>query len=112
MSHRGEILEKIFKDTGLKVTPIARKMGIDRGTIYRHFNEADLSIDYIVKYGKAMKIDMQKYFPEVVDIVSNEDGHLLFEKPSYAELENAVNHWKDKYIQLLERYNDLLLEKK
>jgi len=111
MQHRGEILAKIFKDNGLKVTPIARKMGIDRGTIYRHFDDDNLSVDYILRYGKATKVDMKKYYPDLINIAIDEEVEFL-EKPSYEELEISLSQCKDKYIDLLERYNNLLLETK
>lgn len=111
MSNKGKILKQIFKDTGLKVAQVARKMDVDRGTIYRHFDEEDLSLDYIIKYGKAMKVDMNKYFPEISSIVLEDEVQYMLEKPTYSELETRLDHWKDKYIQLLEKYNELLLEK-
>lgn len=109
--HMGEILHKVFKDTGLKVAPVARKMGIDRGTVYRHFDERELSLDYIARYGKAMGVDMRKYFPQIADIANEELTQYISSKPSYQELERTVDYWKDKYIKLLEQYNELLLDK-
>lgn len=112
LKHRGEILKKVFDELNLKVATVARKVGIDRGTVYRHFDERDLSIDYIVKYGKAMNYDFSKYFPEILNITREPIEEYKKDKLSYAELEAEMFKWKDKYIELLEKYNELLLENK
>ena len=111
-SHRGEILKSIFKANKFNVTSIARKMNVDRGTVYRHFDDANLSIDYLIKYGKAMNYDFSKYFPELLNIVKEDLDQYDKQQKTYSDLEKQLQIWKDKYIQLLEQYNELLLEKK
>lgn len=111
-SHRGEILKCIIKETNNKVSSVARKMNIDRGTVYRHFDDPNLSIDYLVKYGKAMNYDFSKYFPELLNIVQESAIEYNYQAKTYSELDKELQVWKDKYIQLLEQYNELLLEKK
>lgn len=110
--HRGEILKIVMHELNLKVASVARKMDIDRGTIYRHFDDPNLSIDYLVKYGKAMNYDFSKYFPELLNVVQESAIEYNYQPKTYSELEKELQVWKDKYIQLLEQYNELLLDKK
>lgn len=111
-SHRGEILKCIIKETNNKVSSVARKMNIDRGTVYRHFDDPNLSIDYLLKYRKAMNYDFSKYFPELLNIVQEQVIEYNKQSKTFSDLEKELQIWKDKYIQLLELYNELLLEKK
>ncbi|MGN2373509.1 TetR/AcrR family transcriptional regulator [Sphingobacterium spiritivorum] len=110
--HRGEILKEVFEDQGVNISKVAKKIGVDRATVYRHFADRQLSIDYIVKYGQAIDYDFSKYFPELLQVV--QDPSIDFEKKApktYSELERDVNYWKDKYIDLLEQYNRLISDK-
>src|SRR5690606_27012512 len=97
-------------DLNFKVAAVARKMNIDRGTVYRHFDDQDLSIDYIIRYGKVLDYDFSKYFPEILNVIQEPSIEYRKEKLTYSELEDEMQRWKDKYIQLLEQYNELLLE--
>lgn len=109
--HRGEILKRVLYELNLKVASVARKMGIDRGTVYRHFEDPNLSIDYIIKYGKALNYDFSKYFPELLNIAKESTIDFEIKAKTSSELERELQFWKDKYIQLLEQYNELLLGK-
>lgn len=108
---RGEILKKVFDSEGVNVTKTAKKMNIDRATIYRHFADDDLSLDYILKYGKAIDYDFSKYFPELLQIVQDPSTETKKSPKTYADLERDVEYWKDKYIQLLEQYNQIISSK-
>ncbi len=107
---RGEILKKVFESEGINVSKTAKKMNIDRATIYRHFSDSDLSLDYIIKYGRAIDFDFSKYFPELLQIVQEPETQKKSPK-TYADLEHEVEYWKDKYIQLLEQYNQIISSK-
>lgn len=110
--NRGEILKQVFDEEGVNISRVAKKMSIDRATIYRHFVDKDLSIDYIIKYGHAIDYDFSKYFPELLQIV--QDPETVYEKrapKSYADLLADVEYWKDKYIDLLEQHNRLIKER-
>lgn len=109
---RGEILKQVFEEEGVNVSKIAKKIGVDRATVYRHFLDDNLSIDYIIKYGQALDYDFSKYFPELLQVVQDPNNPYEKKAPkTYAELERDVEYWKDKYIDLLEQYNKLISNK-
>jgi hypothetical protein len=101
MKHRGEIVEKVVRESGMPLTEIARRLNKSRRHIYNMFDNPNLSIDEIVEIGKIVNYDFSKEFTDVRSGVgvlsdSNEQYHA-----------NSSN-WKEKYIELLEKYNKLL----
>jgi len=108
LKHRGEILAKVIRDKKVKIAPLAKRMGIDRGTVYRHMEDPELSLDYIAQYGKALDYDFSKDFPELLYVLKEPPAEYGSAK-SYNELRDAAEYWKDKYIDILEKYNALLL---
>lgn len=107
LKHRGEILSKVIREKNVKISPLAKKMGLDRGTIYRHMDDPELSLDYITQYGKALDYDFSKDFPEIMYVLREPPAEYGATK-SYDEWRDAAEYWKDKYIDLLEKYTALL----
>jgi len=109
LKHRGEILKQVIKDLNAKVSHVADKMKIDRGTVYRHMEDPELSFDHIIKYGEALNFDFSKHFPEMIYVLKEPPSEYGSAK-SYDELKDAAEYWKDKYIDILEKYNALLVK--
>jgi transcriptional regulator with XRE-family HTH domain len=95
MTHRGQIVEKIVRQSGYALIKIADKLEVSRTTLYNRFNDADLSWEFIKRLGKVIHYDFSLEFPEL-----KEDLNLLEENSAY-KLER-------KYMRLLEKYNKLL----
>jgi len=105
--HRGEILQNRLNvysnDSGISLSRIAEKAGYDQSTLYRHFAKHDLKLHIIQRYAKAIQYDFSEEIPEIKDLFvttlnSEGDSH-------------SAAHWKNKYIELLERHNKMLEEK-
>ncbi|MBB2148457.1 hypothetical protein [Pedobacter gandavensis] len=98
------------------ITELSRKLHVSRRTIYNWFDQESLSFDIIFKIGNVINHDFSKEFPDDFarlqnearekkqDLMSNEDN-------STANYSTAVNYWMNKYIKLLEKYNELLTER-
>lgn len=102
MVHRGEIVEKVVRDSGIPLTKVAKKMGKSRRWIYNVFEIPDLSLELILEFGKILHHDFSKEIPQIASrrsIVNDEAA-------PYGE--NSLEYWKSKYYGLLEEYNDLL----
>lgn len=116
MIHRGKILEKVLRkwssENGAPLTFIAKKAGYDRSTIYRHFKEEQLDFGIIRQYGRIIRHDFSAEFPEFKE---NETIGLDPEEPysgmTREECYLQVEHWRNKYIALLEQYNSVVVEK-
>jgi AcrR family transcriptional regulator len=102
--HHGQIVEKVIRRNGHSISEIARITGVNRRSVYNWFNQRTLKEDIIVRLGRAIQHDFSSMFPDLMfkttDFTST--GQTLNSQPD----QNAI--WKDKYIELLERYNELL----
>lgn len=110
--HYGEIIEKTIRRNGYSISELARLMKVNRRSIYNWFNQPKLKEDVIFKIGCALKHDFSSEFPE---LFSQEDFQAAFLNNSKLKNSNnlvdeqeKVNYWKDKYIALLEEYNQIL----
>ena len=94
--HRGEILEKTLRKSGYSFTKLAGKLGISRNTLYKRFENANLSYHFIMEVGKIIYYDFTLEFPEMKE---GADG-LASQSPIFKI--------QAKYTRLLENYNELL----
>ena len=109
MQHKGEIIEKAVRESGHSITKLAQKMGKSRRWVYQIFDSAIVPIDYIMEIGKIIHHD---FTGEIKGIKLYHGGLTApkFEDSSFSgksKLEE-VEFWKEKYVVLLEKYNDLL----
>lgn len=104
MIHRGEIVEKVVRSSGIPLARVATRMGKSRRWIYNAFETADLSLDYVIKFGKILHHDFSAEIPQIASHKSS------FGEDPLIYGENTVGYWKEKYYNLLEEYNALLKE--
>lgn len=100
MQHRGEIIEKAVRESGVSISKLAKRMNKSRQYIYNIFTTIDVNPDVILEIGKIIGHD----FTSEIQIFQ------LVEEPivKYNKLNEEVLYWKNKYIDLLEKYNKLL----
>ncbi|HWV74783.1 MAG TPA: hypothetical protein VN040_23855 [Pseudosphingobacterium sp.] len=110
--HYGEILEKTIRRNGYSISALSRKMKVNRRSIYNWFKQPHFKQDIIFKIGCALKYDFSKEFPE---FFSSDEFQKAFDySPTQvvdllSEERDKINYWKDKYISLLEEYNQTLI---
>jgi AcrR family transcriptional regulator len=114
-THQGEVIEKLIRRDGHSLTDVAAKLGVNRRSLYNWFTQKDLKQETIYKIGHVIQHDFSIEFP---DIFSSKD--FIFNPASTARerffyKESEVNHtdtpdWREKYIDLLEKFNDLLAQ--
>jgi AcrR family transcriptional regulator len=118
--HRGKILHDVLyrwcEKTGWTITALARKVGYNASSTYRHFEKDDLAYHIIAKYGKVINHDFRVEFPEMEDEYSFVDIAAEPDRAGYEPitLTQAIAQretWKNKYMELLEKYNTLLVKK-
>jgi plasmid maintenance system antidote protein VapI len=96
MEHHGLLLERMIREKGYSISEFAQKIAVNRRTVYNWLNQPTLSAATIAAIDKALNSD---YF---ANISNNSDA-----KEKDAPLPES-GPLLDKYIQLLEKYNDLL----
>lgn len=101
----GEIVEKVVRRSGISVTELAHRMHVNRRSVYNWFSQKYLSFKIVHQVGCVLGHDFSIEFPDQFAI-EPEKGVLL-EDIEHPEYETAY-YWKDKYINLLEKYNQQL----
>lgn len=80
-------------------------MNISRTTYYNHINNKDLSIDIIAKYGRAIGYNFSSEFPEI----RRAEAFINTKEPkTFEEAMTERNIWREKYYEVLEKYNNCM----
>ena len=109
--NRGQVLATAVEATGLNKEDVANKAGYSRSAYYKHIENPELDYHILMAYGRAIRYDFTEEFPDMPKYIVEEPGD-GFNKP--ATLEEAVlllEKWKDKYLELLEKYNQIIEER-
>lgn len=98
--HVGKQLEEAVRASEWSITALAQKLNLSRKTIYNYFENPDLE-DYIVKR-----------FEQVLHVYitnkNKENGMVGESNDTKYSAEGSAQYWKDKYLDLLEKYTALL----
>lgn len=109
MQHKGEIIEKAVRESGYSITKLAKQMGKSRRWMYQIFDSSNVPIDYILGIGKIIYHDFSEDIRDLRAYNVKRTEELLHESPQRFETKSEESeHWKNKYLILLERYQDLL----
>lgn len=99
----GQLLERVVRRKELNITELATAIGVQRRTMYNWFSSRVLSPEILHRISKVIVYDFEQ--PEQLPIIV---------APSIVELATDLvtikneEYWKDKYIDLLERYSEIL----
>lgn len=108
--HIGKIVERAVRRNKVSISELARRMRVNRRSVYNWFNQESLRLEIICKIGYVLGHDFSSDLPEAFGdrgfeimerLVDSVDEH----EPAYP---NSVHFWMTKYITLLEKYNELL----
>ncbi len=115
-SNVGKVIERVVRRDHVRISELSRKLHVSRRTIYNWFNQESLSFEIICKIGSAIMHDFSKEFPEEFARIDSEIGDNMnafatSDPMSTAPPSGSVEYWMNKYIRLLEKYNDLLTHK-
>lgn len=106
--HAGSIVESIIRKQGHNISKLARYMNISRCTLYNWFEQDSLPFDILVRIGSYINYDFSTDFPEIYSITPNLKSEIPSSAPPVTENEKA-EFWIRKYIHLLEKYNECLI---
>lgn len=99
MQHRGEIIKKAIYKSGISITALAYKLGKSRRWVYQMFDNCNVSLDMVIKIGNLIHHDFSTEIDELKIIIDNNN---------ISENDKNVDYWKNKYLKLLEEYNEQL----
>ena len=106
MKHHGQIVEYLIRRNGYNLSDLAKLLKVNRRTLYNWFKQPQLKSDVIFHIGKIIRHDFSVEFPELF-LPEQFD---VIQKPIYIQRQSDINNndWKDKYCNLLEKYNQAL----
>jgi hypothetical protein len=105
MQHRGEILQKAVRRSGIPLSKVARGVGKSRTWLYNQFDNKDVPLDILLEIGKLIHHD----FSVEIDAFNRISGRVDEDEEEYRA--GTAEYWKNKYLTLLEQFNLLLLER-
>lgn len=106
--HHGQIIEKVVRRNGHSISDVARLINVNRRSVYNWFTQQQLKPEIIFRIGCIIHHDFSIEFPK---LFTTEEFVKGFTKTSF--LDNtpeerddlySEDNWKNKYIDLLERY--------
>lgn len=109
MQHKGEIVERVVRESGHSITKLAKKMGKSRKWVYLMFDNPNVPIDYIVEIGKIIHHDFSEDIKDLKVYKINPVVAYAEEPIGFDTQKEEIEFWKNKYLFLLEKYNKLLL---
>jgi hypothetical protein len=110
--HRGQLLQDAVKASRIKKEEVAARAGYQRTSYYKHIREPELPYHILTAYGKAIKHDFTEYLPDMPRYMIEEAEAPYNQPADMEEARRIIDHWKTKYIELLERFNQVVLELK
>jgi len=110
--HRGQILKDAVEATRLNKEDVAAKAGYTRSSYYKHIQDPELPYHILAAYGRAMRHDFTDELPEMPKYIVEEPESGYTKGMTIDDLLKQIDYWKDKYIELLEKYNRLIEERR
>ncbi|MBD1363083.1 hypothetical protein IDJ77_04600 [Mucilaginibacter sp. ZT4R22] len=109
--HYGQLVEYRVRKNGYSISDLAKNLQVNRRSIYNWFNQRHLKKDIIFHIGCILRHDFSDEIPEMF---LPEEFNCLRVTPSTGINQNTNNteeneRYKNKYVALLEQYNDLLV---
>jgi predicted transcriptional regulator len=113
MQHKGEIIEKAVRESGFSITLLAERMGKSRRWVYQMFESQVVSVDYILAIRKIIHHDFTEEIEELKTYKLNIAQQITNDpQQAFGNDKDEVEYWKNKYLSVLEKYNELLISLK
>lgn len=108
MIHKGEIIEKAIRLSGIPISIIAKRLGKSRKHMYNLFENNQVPIETVLKIGKIINYDFSGDIKEILQIPDEYKIDVITEPSRNYE---DASYWKSKYFELLEQHRYLLENK-
>ncbi|MBL4675067.1 MAG: hypothetical protein JKY70_02505 [Mucilaginibacter sp.] len=110
-NHQGKILEYVVRKNGFNVSSLAGQLGVNRRTLYNYFSSSIVKPAVISRIGGILRHDFSVEFPDL--FTYEEFQKVLNTGPKFSLGQQDIAEdelYKEKYLILLEQYNDLLTD--
>lgn len=99
--HHGKILEEAIRSRGFALTSVAKQLQISRKTLYNYFEQDDLPLQKIALFDRILGLGLSSKYPEL-------SNYYTLPSEGVVADQGQAEYWKKKYIELLEKYTQLL----
>lgn len=110
--HVGRILEELIRSNNLEISEVSRKIKVSRRSLYNWFKKKSLRSYTLQRICYVLVYDFSLSLPQFLKEEFLQDKDLLQlpadTKDEPDERINSAQFWMDKYIYLLEQYNQIL----
>jgi len=106
--NRGQVLSTAVEATRINKEKVAVKAGYSRSSYYKHISNPNLDYHILTAYGKAIQVDFTEQFPDMPKYMLYDPEENYHAPKSIDEAVIQRDAWKDKYYELLEKYNVLM----
>ena len=110
MKHRGEIIEKVVRESGIPISYLAKSLKKSRQFVYNIFSNPNVPVDIIVLIGKITHHDFSQEFKDLIVAPKKYKVVSSAETLNEDDQNQDADHWRTKYLEVLEKYNQLLQE--
>jgi hypothetical protein len=108
--HYGQIIERTIRRKGYSISEVARFVKVNRRSVYYWFEQQYLKKDIIYQIGLCLKHDFSVEFPHLFKSEDFEQNRADKSPADLAGEQQIQDYWKNKYLEVLEKYNDLLIK--
>ncbi len=106
--NNGEIVELVIRRHGLSITEVSRRLQVSRRSVYNWFTQQNLSLNIICRIGEILDYDFSIDMPDLFCSGENQTTNKQYFKQTTGDYQNSASYWRNKYINLLEKHNEML----
>ena len=103
--HRGEIVHEVVLKSGVKVSSLYRALGISRPTLYRRFEDPNLSFEFIRQMGEVIYHNFAEEFKELAPTVA--EPMAVYQLSSVEECKDELLRVYGLYLEKVRQYDEL-----
>ena len=103
LKHKGKILEKAVRNTGISIYKVAEKFGVSQRTMYTLFEREEIPNADMARYGKVLGIDFSRDIPELVEFFMVQEPEAVYEKSN--TIQTKYYSLLEKHVKLIEEFN-------
>ncbi|WP_291401634.1 helix-turn-helix domain-containing protein [Daejeonella sp.] len=105
--NNGEIVEHVIRRNNISISELSRRLRVSRRSIYNWFTQKNLSFDIILQIGEVLDYDFSSDFPDKLNGRKSNHTQAYQGDMHMNDFQNSANYWRNKYINLLEKYNEV-----
>lgn len=111
--HIGELIEELIRINHLSISEVARRMHVNRRSLYNWFKQQSIRPYILHRICNVLANDFSIELPSIIKEAPRLDSGKNKTPPKDKEVaeegsSNTVSYWMNKYIYLLEKYNEML----